>query len=288
MLEDRRHLYFDGFACRPLTRPFYDDRAVTFLDGAWIAEAITASARDAFTPVVQIPEVSFDPGALPALEELSAAERDRFNLPEQVVEPTLVSVPERIYLPAYVVRAIGQGDTVRYLAYTQASQEADPDWSLVCAEAEAIATLVENEYQSGRNEGEENAAHRWVEKRFDGRFGVDWHDGVLIATLPAAAFKGTGSLEQRRIGSFVRMDGWYFRLWCDDDSLRYRALLDLADTYLRARTRATADETGKRLVRFCRQVGLSPMSIAEVADLARKAGLKALAAQLNKLAELSR
>jgi hypothetical protein len=36
-LEDRRHLYFDGFTCQPLTRAFYDDRVVTFLGRAALA-----------------------------------------------------------------------------------------------------------------------------------------------------------------------------------------------------------------------------------------------------------
>jgi hypothetical protein len=285
ILEDRRHLYFDGFICRPLARPFYDDRAVTFLEGAHLAKALADTAWDAFTLVAQFPRAFFDPGALSALEQMPAAERDRFNLPEQVIAPTLAGPLEQLYLPAYVVRAVDQAGTVRYLAYTQASQEADPEWSRVCTVAVEVATLVENEYQSGRNEGEEDSVRRWVERRFVGRFSVGWRDGVLIATLPAAAFTGADSLELRRLGSFIKMDGWFFRLWCDDDSLRDRALLDLAEGYLGARAKITADETTSRLARFCRQVALAPMPVAEIALLARKAGKKSLAAQLDKLIE---
>jgi hypothetical protein len=284
-LEDRRHLYFDGFTCGPLTRAFYDDRAVTFLDGTGLAGVLAETARGAFTPIDRIPQLAFDPEALSALAQLDAGERDRFNLPEQVISPTIAAAPEQLYLPLYVVRAIGNG-AVRYLAYTQASQEADPEWSQVCTAAVEVATVVENEYQSGRNEGEEKAARRWVERRFTGRFDVGWRDGILVADLPAAAFSGTDGLEPRRIGSFIKMDGWYFRLWCDDDSLRHRALLDLTDTYLGARAKATADKTAKRLTRFSRQVGLSPMSTAQLAHLARNAGRKTLATQLDKQTEL--
>lgn len=280
-LEDRRHLYFDGFTCGPLTRAFYDDRAVTFLDGTALAGVLADTARGAFTLIDRIPQQDFDPGGLSALARLDADERDRFNLPEQVISPTIVAA-ERLYLPLYVVRAIGNGGAVRYLAYTQASQEADPEWSQVCTVAVEVATTVENEYQSGRNDGEERAARRWVERRFTGRFDVGWRDGILVADLPAAAFSGADSLEPRRIGSFIKMDGWYFRLWCDDHSLRRRALLDLADTYLGARAKAAADETARRLIRFCRQVALGPMSPAELAHLARKAGRKTLAAQLDR------
>jgi hypothetical protein len=283
-LADRRHLYFDGFTCRPLARPFYDDRVMTFLEGTQLAEAIADTGQGAFTPVVRIPSTEFNPEALSELEGMPAADRDYFNLPEQVTEPVLQAT-EQVYLPAYVVRATGQRGEVRYLAYTQASQEADPDWSRVCTMAADIAMLVENEYQSGRDEGEENGARRWVQKRFVGRFDVGWQEGVLVATLPATAFRGTDSLEPRRIGSFIRMNGWYFRLWCDDGVLRTRGLLDLAETYLNSRTRTTADEAGERLARFCRQVALGPMSMAEIADLAGKAGKKALAAHLDKLAQ---
>jgi hypothetical protein len=281
-LEDRRHLYFDGFACRPLTRPFYDERSVTVLGPARLPEALAETGRDAFTPVIRFPEPNFSPQALTALAQWPAAERNRFNLPEQVVSPTVVT-SETVYLPAYLVRAVDQVGAVRFLAYTQASQEADPEWSQVCAAAVEVATLIENEYQSGRNEGETNAARRWVERRFTGRFGVEWRDGTLVATLPAAAFAGGDSLEPRRIGSFIRMDNWYFRLWCDDQGLRRRALLDLADAYLSASPKITADQAVGRLDRFCRQVALGPMPAAEIAQLARKSGRKSLAAQLDKL-----
>jgi hypothetical protein len=229
--------------------------------------------------------VALGPAALAALVRLPAAERDRFNLPEQVISPSLVGEPEQVFLPAYVVRAIDAGGVVRYLAYTQASQEADPEWSQVCTVTGEVATLVENEYQSGRNEGEANSARRWVEKRFTGRFDIRWRDGLLVATLPASAFAGAGSdsLEPWRIGSLIKMGGWYFQIWCDDERLRRRALLDLTDTYLGARPKTDPDAAAKRLARFCRQVGFSPLPLAEIAKLARAAGRKALAAQLDKL-----
>jgi hypothetical protein len=103
-----------------------------------------------------------------------------------------------------------------------------------------------------------------------------------MATLPASAFTGTDSdaLQPRRIGSFVKMEGWYFRIWCDDERMRYRALLDLADSYLGARARVAPDAAVKRLARFGRQVGLGPLSPVEIGNVARNAGRKALAAQL--------
>lgn len=283
-LEDRRHLYFDGFACRPLTRPYYDERTVTFVDGAALAQFLAETGRGVFTPVMRIPPHGLGPQALAALAELPAAERDRFNLPEQVVAPSFAGVPEQVYLPAYVVRVINHAGAVGYLAYTQASQEADPEWTRVCAAADEVAMVVENEYRSGRDEGEESAVRQWVEKRFTGRADVGWRDGLLVATLPASAFADGDSLEPRWIGSFVKMDGWFFRLWCGDQRLRHRALLDLTNSYLGARARVDYDAAAKRVARFGRQVGLGPVSLAEVATLARNAREQALAAQLDKVA----
>jgi hypothetical protein len=109
------------------------------------------------------------------------------------------------------------------------------------------------------------------------------------ATLPAGAFAATGSdsLEPRLIGSLIKMGGWYFQVWCDDDRVRRSALLDLTDTFLGARAKTAFDVAAKPLARFCRQAGFSPLPPAEIAKLARAAGRKALAAQLDQLAELS-
>jgi hypothetical protein len=297
-LTDRRHLYFDGFNGTPLTRPFYDDRVVTFIDGERLARVVAEAgggpgqypARGAFTLVMPIPPRGFGPQTLTVLAQLPAAERERFNLPEQVVNPTLAGPPEQVYLPAYVVRAVDEAGVVGYLAYTQASQEADPEWSQVCSVAEEVAVLVENEYQSGRDEGEEKAARRWAEKRSPGgQYHVGWRSGLLVATFPASAFTGGGrdTLPPQRIGSFVKMDGWYFRVWCDDQRLRVKGLLDLADSYLGSRSKVDPDTAVKRLARFGRQTGFGPLSPEEIAHLARNAGKKQLAEQVDKLDENS-
>jgi hypothetical protein len=189
-----------------------------------------------------------------------------------------------------VVRAVDAAGVVALLAYTQASQEADPEWSRVCGVAEEVAALVENEYQSGRDEGEEKAVRRWAEKRCPGgQYHVEWTSGLLTATLPAGAFTGNDgdALQPQRVGSFVRMDGWYFRLWCDDQRQRVKGLLALADSYLRGRSKADPATTVKRLARFGRQTGFGPLSPREIAHLARNAGSKQLAAQLDELDENS-
>jgi hypothetical protein len=277
-LEDRRQLYFDGFAHRPLASVYYDERTVTFVDG---------TQREDFTPVLRFPPSGLGPETLDALAELPPAERARFNLPEQVVAPSLAAAPEQVYLPAYVVRAVPKTGAVEFLAYTQASEEADPEWSRVCTTSAEVAALVENEYRSVDREGEQRAARRWIDSVFAGTPGIDqagfaWRDHVLTVTLPVAAFAdGRGP---RQIGSLVKMDGgWFFRLWCDDEELRRTGLLDLANRFLGSRPKVDPDLATGRLARFGRQLGFGALDPAAIGELARNAGRDTLAAQLGKL-----
>ena len=101
-------------------------------------------------------------------------------------------------------RYLIRGDAV--LASRSVAQRSD------LAMLEPLFGMVEIEYQSGRDEGEEKAARRWAEKRSPGgHCDVGWRSGLLIATLPASAFTGGGRdiLQPQRIGSFVKMAGWW-------------------------------------------------------------------------------
>jgi hypothetical protein len=285
-LEDRRKLYFNGFTSRPLSRPYYD---VTFLDkAAVLAELATRGGGPAFTPVhpFSVPELA--PTALSWLAEMK--DRDRYNLPMAVISPTLTGPPTPVRLPAYVVRAV-VGGKVRHLAYTQVADTADEEWSAVCSAAPDITAVAENEHREDQ-QGHEDTVRQWVSARFAGRFRLEQRDTLLQATLPADAFTRSDSdpdsgIALSRLGSFVMINTWFFRLWCEDDTLRYQALLKRADGYLGSRTRANADDTMAHLEQFGRQLGLGPMSADELRALAENAGMHALAARFHKLAQLN-
>lgn len=282
-LEDRRKLYFDGFRSRPLTWAYYDERAVTFVDAAGLRAVLAEHDGPGFTPVQPIPVTGLDPSALSSLETMP--DRDRFNLPEQVVAPSLAGPPSQVFLPAYVVRVQLAG-RVDYLAYTQAADEADAEWSAVCSAVPEIAGVMENEElagRAGRDGGQENAARNWVSRRFSGPFDLVRWEGLLHATLPASAFTGSG-VPLSKLGSFVMVNTWFFRIWCDDATLRTQALLDRADSYLAARTKIDPADAAGRLERFGRQLGFGSLAPAELRELAHKAGKRALAAQLDTLA----
>ncbi len=290
-LEDRRKLYFDGFSCRPLARPYYDERVVTFVEAAELPAVGGRPGRPSFTPVLPIPLTGLHPAALSWLEAMP--DRDKFNLPAQVIKPLLAGPPYQVFLPAYVVRAETAG-RVEYLAYTQVSDEADPDWSAACSMSPEVAGVVENEniasYDGRQNGKEENAAREWIARRFSGQFDLVRHDGLAQANLPAGAF--TGSAESggsgvplSKLGSFVMMNTWFFRVWCDDATVRSRALLGRTENYLRARNRTDSADVTWRLERFRRQLGFEALTLGELAELARDAGKHALAAQIDVLSE---
>lgn len=299
-VKDRRQVYFDGFTRRPLRSAYYNEETVAFLDGVKLARLRTnagepgkadvtsrSAEREAFTPVMQIPLLALGQEAVNTLARLSPAERARVNLPEEVVGPTLADA-EQVYLPAYVVRAVAADGAVQYLAYTQVSDEADDEWSRVCGASAEVSALVENEYRSGDREGQQRGAQRWIAKVFadvpgTGRADIEWRDRVLTARLPAVAFDGDRG--PKSIGSLIPMDGgcWYFRLWCDDESLRRQGLLDLADLFLGSRQRVDPDPAARRLARFGRQLGFGPLAPAAIGVLARQAGRSLLAAQIDRL-----
>lgn len=281
-LEDRRKLYFDGFTSRPLTRPYYD---VAFLDASGVrAELAALGSGPGFTPILSFSVPELAPTALSSLAQMK--DRDRYNLPVAVVSPRLTRPPVQVYLPAYVIRAVVAGQ-VRHLAYTQIADVADDEWSAVCSSVPDIVAVVENEHREGR-EGQEDAARRWISARFAGRFRLGRRDTLLQATLPADAFTGPGSGSESdfplsKLGSFVMMNTWFFQLWCDDDAVRYRALLKRADDYFRSRTRIDAYDATAWLERLGRQLGFGPLSPGELRALAETAGMHALAAQVDKL-----
>src|SRR5205807_299342 len=92
--EDRRKLYFDAFACRPLTRSYYDARRVEFLSGGAAQQAIQRDGG----PRVHV--LATTKGfRREALVELSGSpERDRFNLPARIDRLDSVD-EEQVFLP---------------------------------------------------------------------------------------------------------------------------------------------------------------------------------------------
>lgn len=268
--EDRRKLYFDGWGSRPLTRPHYDARKVTMAplcaDFGFFRALLTTRG--------------FDDSALARLA--NHPDRDRFNLPERVDNPRVVCAPEQLYLPVYVVRGL-EGRRVRYLAYGQASDEADPDLTAIAESTQEIAGVLETEAGGAHDDG--SRAREWLERNGLGnhrRTGSG--SGMPRVVLPGTAFGGERGQPLHRVGSFVVQGSGFFQVWCQDASVRRRALLERLEHYVTARSQIARAQVESKLAQLGRQLEFTGLTLDDVVAMAEKAGKRRLASALTKSA----
>lgn len=272
--HDRRKLYFDAFGSRPLTRPYYDSRVVTFIERHEASTALGAIGGRGFM-LANTPAFRRE-----ALVELAhATERDAFNLPEQIHNPQSVT-EEYVYLPLYLVRAAHVRQPSRYLAYSQVSDEADPYLTSVCENTEEIVSACEHD--STINEpGELNRITEWLTKRNLGRHRpTRTADGTWRVTLPATAFGRDGVLGLSQLGSYIVLGNFFFHAWCADEPARQRSLIERANAYLGARSNIVEDALMKRVEQMSRQLELGTVDLSTLRRWAVAAGSSQLAAQL--------
>jgi hypothetical protein len=278
--QDRRVLYFEAFSSRPLTRPYYDARAVRLLSAS--EAAMAASSRDwpRFTPLFSTH--GFRPEALAELAD--RPDRDHFNLPERIDDLVMGGAPECVFLPMYVVRAVRPGDRTCLFAYTQAADTADPDLSELCERTPEIAAVMDAE-EAASNPDSGKKAREWLARQ-----GLSAHqperlaDGTWRITLPSASFGGDAELGIRKVGSFIIMNHDILHIWCDDAQLRRRVLLERMDDYLGQRTRPDPAETQALADQIAQQLDLGKVGLLALRQMAADAGKDSLAAQLGSLA----
>lgn len=275
---DRRKLYFTGFGSQPLTRPHYDTRKVTLVPAAEVAEIRLADGPrfHAFMTTRGL-----DGNALAALA--ANPQRDRYNMPDRVEGLRRLGQDELVYLPVYVVRGRTAQGRKRYLTYSQASAEADPDLSDLIERSPEVVTVLEAEMTAIRREDELERVREWLRKQGMGEQRLERvsSDDLLRVRLPRNRF-GDNGLSLSRVGSFVVQSNSLFQLWCDDAEIRRLALLSRVDTILAGRS--TVDRTVVDLImRIARQLELGGITLTNLRDLAAANKRNALAAQLDSL-----
>ncbi|MFF3326310.1 hypothetical protein [Streptomyces sp. NPDC002889] len=277
--QDRRKLYFDAFACRPLTRAHYDVRKVTFLSGDTAQEAL--NRRDGPALNVLSATRCFRREALSELAH--NPDRDRYNLPERIDNPESLH-EDHVFMPTYIVRAVAPGGKVRHLVYTQAADEVDDGLTAACETTpEVFGTLEAEEADAERQDFQDRAA-RWLSARNLARYQPSRGEhGAWRVTIPGAGF-GTGrGLPLTRLGSFVVLGTSFFHVWCADEDVRRRALVERIDSYLGARARIDRDAVEAQIARVSHQLGLATLRIGDLRRDAAGAGRRALADQLARL-----
>ncbi|WP_329214248.1 hypothetical protein OG352_03665 [Streptomyces sp. NBC_01485] len=274
--QDRRRLYFEALSCTPLTRVHYDEEVVTPLSGDELDRALRSDRYPRFTPIHVTS--GFDRAALDRLT--SRTDRARFNLP--VALDALESLNEEIvFLPVYLVRG-----KAGLLVYGQAGAGAthDPELSELCTRTpEVISALDDGTTAEEADERVLRAARKWLrEQQLDSVAPEKDDDGTWSVSLPATAF-GEKGLPASRIGTYRMAGSGFFRLWCPDDSLRKRALLDRLDQRLGSRRQVTRQEVEELIARLARQLRLEIPDLSRLRGGARKTGLSGLEAQLARL-----
>jgi len=248
-VNDRRKLYFDGYGSRPLTRPYYDSSAVTFLDPADLS---TVAGRDgpSFTTLANMSH-GFRHEALADLA--SRSDRDAFNLPARIDNPDSLR-ETMVHLPIYLVRGLRRGGRPHYLAYSQIDDQADLYLSELCEQTPEIVGVCENDAGPGTGVGRERITE-WLRKRnLNGRGPELVAGGMWRVTFPASAF--TGSLKLSQVGSFVVLGNTFFHVWCADRRTRQAALVERLDAYLGSRSHVDEEVVRLRLTRLNTQLEL--------------------------------
>ncbi|MGP3927930.1 hypothetical protein [Streptomyces sp. 8N616] len=281
--KDRRRLYFDAFACRPLTRPYYDERKVTFL--SWGAAQEVLNRRDGPRTHIFSTTHGFRREALAELAD--HPERDRYNLPERIDRPESLN-EELAFLPTYVVRAVGSDGRARHLVYTQAADEADVELTAVCQSTPEITSALEAEEVDAAPDGQDrdfqDRVARWLSTRNLGQHQpVRGRNGGWRVTLPGGSFGANRAVPLTKLGSFVVLGTSFFHLWCSDERVRRKALLERLDAYLGARGAADRNIVIARIDLISRQLDLGAVSLQDLWRAAASAGRQGLADQLARL-----
>jgi hypothetical protein len=268
--QDRRKLLFDAFGSRPLSRRYYDADSVTFVSpgdprAGW------------FRPLTSMRQFRAE-----ALAELARSpDRDALNLPHRIENLEYLGA-ETVFLPAYVIRAVRSGQ-VRYLAYTQRGDDNDAEITKLCERTPEITSLLETEQHAVQDGIDRTRVRQRLAKMRLDRYEPERRaDGVWQIVLPASAF-GKNGLSVTKVGSFIVNGNDVIQVWSPDTTLRHRALFERIDNYLTARARVSPEDLEGRLRQITHQLRLDPIDLPTLGHMARNAGRKGLAAQLNRL-----
>lgn len=229
--EDRQVLYFDGFTGAPVPRTHYSG-------AVWLDEP-RLSLTDGTRFHVLAGSASWRIDALTEL--LRRADRDQFNVPAALTAAEPVQV-RSVWLPAYVVECVAS-----LLVFVKAVDGADPYLSKLVSPYLRDVLAAEERSDTAR------VWREWL----DGAGFTDVRpqrlaNGVLRASLPATVF-GT-RFGWPRLGSFEVRERTFLQLWCEDDAVRRRAVLERVGAIVRAGAVRNEQELIERLAEMAAQL----------------------------------
>ncbi len=277
--EDRRKLYFDGFRSAPLSRAYYDAGVVTFLT---VDEIPAATAKEGARTYRMLHTThGFRREALAELA--GRADRDHYNLPVRIENPESLG-EECVYLPMFVVRATDPAGRIRYLAYTQANDVADPELGALCEATPEIIGVLESDARATTTEQTEARITAWLAgKGITDCPPTRTAQGGWRVVLPARSFRPDGPVPLAKMGSFAVLGTDLVQLWCVDRGARERAFLERLDAYLGRAARGDVERTKTRVTRIVHQFSLGDLGLGEIREMAERAGSGRLADRLAAL-----
>jgi len=108
-------------------------------------------------------------------------------------------------------------------------------------------------------------------------------NGVLRATLPAQAFGTDARFRLYQLGSFETRQTSFLQLWCTDQRLRRRAVLERACQRASSRAVRTPEGLRAQLDELAAQLDVTAPSIDELEQHARSTGDELALAVLDEL-----
>lgn len=262
--RDRQKLYFDGVLGEPLPAAYYGRKVVV-----WDKAQAIGQRRHRLMDRA----CAFRNDALRRLAE--RPDRGDFNVPDELREVTFRSLDEA-YLPCYVIRTrTAAGRSV--LAYSAVSEAHDDHLTRLCRAWTTLTAVLD-----GGDSGDVRAEFAdWLAERDIDPARLQWTGAeTLRLTLPASRFtagpvpgRRGGAFSLVRVGSYVTPRSHVLQLWCDDPSLRRRAVLERALSRVTASRTIDTAETEDFLARLCAQLETQPVTLDDLRRHAHQTGI---------------
>jgi hypothetical protein len=209
------------------------------------------------------------------VDELKArTDRHLYNVPQHLLELDVVEV-EHAFLPVYVIETVGHG----LLAYTEAAPTRDDFLEDVFRQIRTMDHLIAGQ----RQDDPEQIWTEWVADPAHGGMLRRRPDGGWRSVMRASAFGAGGSFAVRDLGSFKTSKQHFIQVWCDDEDLRQRALLERSLAVATMSSIRTRESFAQEVARLSVLLELTAPKISDLYEQAVAAGLQTRLGPLDEL-----
>jgi hypothetical protein len=278
--ETRRKLYFDGFRSQPLTSAHY--HRVRILS-PYEADTLSDSYQAGYQFQRLYSFAGWNPQAVSELGQQS--DRAEYNVPDEVHHLTQLNL-NNAYLPMYIIetRRRAAPTTPYYVVYTRIRNLRDEFFERLINSSPEMRKPLYNEFEHPVNE----LWRKWLSE-----MGVtdvaarQLANGLWRVTLTPQALRSSQvRLNVASIGTYHLERGYFLHIWCDDEPLRRRAVLDRIIKILKSRKHAaTQQDIQELLQRFRVQLQVSDCTLSDLLERARETGMSDLVKQLDEFSK---